>query len=198
MGVLVGDGHQSVVGEGQVAGADQAEALAARDKTAAERLALLDEVGLGYLPLGQPASTLSGGEAQRLKLVTELTKGLQTYQERSHNIAVKNLYLLEEPTIGLHARDNLVLLDTLRKLREKGNTVVVVEHDEAIIRAADHVIDIGPGGQLYPTRVVLDLTVSELEESTRGDQPVRLQHLGVKVARGLHRRHHGRQRGAPP
>lgn len=98
------------------------------------RLAFLENVGLGYLQLSRSAPTLSGGEAQRIRLAAQLGSNLRGV-----------CYILDEPTIGLHARDNQRLLDTLLKLQELGNTVVVVEHDETTIRAAQHVIDIGPG-----------------------------------------------------
>ena len=98
------------------------------------RTAFLCDVGLGYLQLDRAAPTLSGGEAQRIRLAAQLGSNLQGV-----------CYVLDEPTIGLHPRDNDVLLDTLERLRSKGNTLVVVEHDEETIRRADHVIDLGPG-----------------------------------------------------
>ena len=107
---------------------------------------LMVDCGLGYLTLGQSSPTLSGGEAQRLKLVTELTKGLQSYQERSRNIQIKNLYLLEEPTIGLHLSDCEKLIKVLHNLVDQGHTVVVIEHHLDLIAEADYVIEIGPGG----------------------------------------------------
>jgi len=98
------------------------------------RLAFLSDVGLGYLTLDRAAPTLSGGEAQRIRLAAQLGSNLQGV-----------CYVLDEPTIGLHPHDNRILLDTLEALRDKGNTLLVVEHDEDTIRRADHVIDIGPG-----------------------------------------------------
>ncbi|WP_458762900.1 excinuclease ABC subunit UvrA [Cupriavidus basilensis] len=98
------------------------------------RLQFLEEVGLGYLSLDRAAPSLSGGEAQRIRLAAQLGSNLQGV-----------CYVLDEPTIGLHPRDNQILLDALRKLGAKGNTLVVVEHDEDTIRRADHIIDIGPG-----------------------------------------------------
>ena len=98
------------------------------------RLAFLEEVGLDYLTLDRASGTLSGGEAQRIRLATQLGAGLSGV-----------IYVLDEPSIGLHAADTGRLIRALTRLRDLGNTVVVVEHDEDIIRAADHVIDIGPG-----------------------------------------------------
>src|SRR5690606_12056226 len=98
------------------------------------RLAFLADVGLGYLALERAAPTLSGGEAQRIRLAAQLGSNLQGV-----------CYVLDEPTIGLHPHDNRILLDTLEALRDKGRTLLVVEHDEDTIRRADHVIDIGPG-----------------------------------------------------
>ncbi|WP_199030579.1 excinuclease ABC subunit UvrA [Ralstonia sp. ASV6] len=112
------------------------EADIARDVVAEihSRLSFLEEVGLGYLSLDRAAPSLSGGEAQRIRLAAQLGSNLQGV-----------CYVLDEPTIGLHPRDNQILLDALRKLGDKGNTLVVVEHDEDTIRRADHIIDIGPG-----------------------------------------------------
>ena len=121
------------------------EAAIARDVLAelVSRLDFLCEVGLGYLRLDRAAPTLSGGEAQRIRLAAQLGSNLRGV-----------CYILDEPTIGLHARDNAMLLDTLRALRAKGNTVVVVEHDEETIRSAEHVIDLGPGAGVHGGRVV--------------------------------------------
>jgi excinuclease ABC subunit A len=110
-------------------------------------LALLCETGLGYLKLGQPSPTLSGGEAQRLKLVSELTRGLGrtlTTRLRQNREAKSTLYLLEEPTIGLHMADVADLLKVLHRLVDEGNTVIVVEHNISLIADADYVVDIGP------------------------------------------------------
>jgi excinuclease ABC subunit A len=116
------------------------------------RLEFLEEVGLGYLTLDRGAPTLSGGEAQRIRLAAQLGSNLQGV-----------CYVLDEPTIGLHARDNQILLNALHKLGDKGNTLVVVEHDEDTIRRADHIIDIGPsagkrGGHLVAQGSVADIT----------------------------------------
>ncbi len=115
------------------------------------RLEFLQEVGLGYLSLDRAAPTLSGGEAQRIRLAAQLGSNLQGV-----------CYVLDEPTIGLHPRDNRMLLDTLSRLEGKGNTIVVVEHDEDTIRRADHVIDLGPGAGVRGGRVVAEGTVDEL------------------------------------
>jgi excinuclease ABC subunit A len=107
---------------------------------------LMVDCGLGYLTLGQSSPTLSGGEAQRLKLVTELTKGLQSYKERSRGIAIRNLYLLEEPTIGLHLSDCEKLIKVLHNLVDQGHTVVVIEHHLDLLAEADYILELGPGG----------------------------------------------------
>ena len=117
----------------------------------ASRLGFLADVGLGYLALDRSAPTLSGGEAQRIRLAAQLGSNLRGV-----------CYILDEPTIGLHPRDNRVLLDTLAKLEAKGNTLVVVEHDEDTIRRADHVIDLGPGAGSRGGTVVAQGTAVEL------------------------------------
>lgn len=118
------------------------------------RLAFLEDVGLGYLALSRSAPTLSGGEAQRIRLAAQLGSNLQGV-----------CYILDEPTIGLHPRDNRILLDTLDKLAAKGNSLVVVEHDEETIRRADHVIDLGPGAGSRGGHVVAAGTATQLELS---------------------------------
>jgi excinuclease ABC subunit A len=115
------------------------------------RLSFLREVGLGYLTLDRSAPSLSGGEAQRIRLASQLGSNLRGV-----------CYILDEPTIGLHARDNGMLLDALNRLKTKGNTIVVVEHDEETIRHADHVIDLGPGGGVRGGRLVAFGTPSEI------------------------------------
>jgi excinuclease ABC subunit A len=115
------------------------------------RLEFLEDVGLGYLTLDRAAPTLSGGEAQRIRLAAQLGSNLQGV-----------CYVLDEPTIGLHPRDNGVLLKALAKLGDKGNTLVVVEHDEDTIRRADHLIDIGPGAGKRGGRLVAEGSVAEL------------------------------------
>ncbi len=107
---------------------------------------LMVDCGLGYLTLGQSSPTLSGGEAQRLKLVTELAHGLASYKERSRGVAVKNLYLLEEPTIGLHLSDCEKLIKVLHSLVDQGHTVVVIEHHLDLLAEADYIVELGPDG----------------------------------------------------
>lgn len=124
------------------------------------RLEFLEEVGLGYLTLDRGAPTLSGGEAQRIRLAAQLGSNLQGV-----------CYVLDEPTIGLHARDNQILLNALHKLGDKGNTLVVVEHDEDTIRRADHVIDIGPSAGIRGGRLVAEGSVQDImdaEDSVTG------------------------------
>ncbi|MEJ2745211.1 MAG: excinuclease ABC subunit UvrA [bacterium] len=116
-----------------------------------DRLGFLEYVGLDYLTLDRESSTLSGGEGQRTRLATQIGSGL-----------VGVLYVLDEPSIGLHLRDNERLLQTLLRLRDRGNTVVVIEHDEATIRAADHVVDLGPGAGVHGGRVVADGSVERV------------------------------------
>jgi excinuclease ABC subunit A len=129
------------------------DAEIARDVVAeiAGRLRFLESVGLGYLTLDRAAPTLSGGEAQRIRLAAQLGSNLQGV-----------CYVLDEPTIGLHPRDNGILLGALKALGDKGNTLVVVEHDEDTIRAAEHVIDIGPGAGKRGGELVAQGTVAEL------------------------------------
>ena len=107
---------------------------------------LMVDCGLGYLTLGQSSPTLSGGEAQRLKLVTELSAGLATYRERSRGTPPRNLYLLEEPTIGLHLSDCEKLIRVLHSLVDQGHTVVVIEHHLDLLLEADYIIELGPVG----------------------------------------------------
>ncbi|MCD6520157.1 MAG: excinuclease ABC subunit UvrA, partial [Anaerolineae bacterium] len=115
------------------------------------RLHFLEDVGLHYLTLDRPAATLSGGEAQRIRLATQIGSQL-----------VGVLYILDEPSIGLHQRDNRRLIETLLRLRDLGNTVLVVEHDEETIRAADHIIDLGPGAGEHGGYVVCQGTVEDI------------------------------------
>src|SRR5205823_7714662 len=115
------------------------------------RLQFLIEVGLGYLTLNRESGTLSGGEAQRIRLATQIGSGLAGV-----------LYVLDEPSIGLHQRDNARLLGTLRRLRDLGNSVIVVEHDEETIRAADHILDLGPGAGPRGGEIVAEGTLDDI------------------------------------
>jgi len=123
-------------------------------KEVRSRLDFLEKVGLGYLTLSRRAGTLSGGEAQRIRLATQIGSNLTGV-----------LYVLDEPTIGLHQRDNRKLIDTLKKLRDMGNTLIVVEHDEETIRQADYVVDMGPGAGLHGGEVVAEGTPDEIERN---------------------------------
>jgi excinuclease ABC subunit A len=116
-----------------------------------ERLRFLVDVGLDYLTLGRASGTLSGGESQRIRLASQIGSGLTGV-----------LYVLDEPSIGLHQRDNARLLETLKRLRDLGNTVIVVEHDEDAIRTADYVLDIGPGAGIHGGHIVAQGTVADL------------------------------------
>lgn len=118
------------------------------------RLGFLNEVGLNYLTLNRSAETLSGGEAQRIRLASQIGSGL-----------VGVMYILDEPSIGLHQRDNTRLLKTLTHLRDLGNTVIVVEHDEEAILEADHVVDIGPGAGVHGGRIIAEGTPDDIKNS---------------------------------
>jgi len=119
-----------------------------------ERLAFLMDVGLGYLSLGRGAASLSGGESQRIRLATQIGSKL-----------VNVLYILDEPSIGLHQRDNIRLIDSLRQLRDSGNSVIVVEHDEEMILSADHVVDMGPKAGRHGGQIVATGTPKEIAQS---------------------------------
>jgi excinuclease ABC subunit A len=121
-----------------------------------ERLGFLVDVGLNYLTLSRSAGTLSGGEAQRIRLASQVGSGL-----------VGVLYVLDEPSIGLHQRDNRRLLNTLARLRDLGNTLIVVEHDEETIRTADHVVDVGPGAGVGGGEIVAQGSVADIEAAER-------------------------------
>jgi excinuclease ABC subunit A len=120
-----------------------------------ERLGFLDNVGLDYLNLDRTSGTLSGGESQRIRLASQIGSGLSGV-----------LYVLDEPSIGLHQRDNDRLLQTLKRLRDLGNTVIVVEHDEDAIRAADHIVDLGPGAGVHGGKVVAQGSLDEILKAT--------------------------------
>jgi len=121
-----------------------------------QRLGFLSDVGLDYLSLNRSAETLSGGEAQRIRLASQIGSGL-----------VGVMYILDEPSIGLHQRDNKRLLNTLTHLRDIGNTVIVVEHDEEAIMAADHVIDLGPGAGVHGGQIVAEGTPDDIKNSAQ-------------------------------
>ncbi len=132
-----------------------------------ERLRFLDHVGLGYLSLGRPTETLSGGEAQRIRLAAQLGSNLSGV-----------LYVLDEPSIGLHARDNDRLIETLVALREKGNTLLVVEHDDELMERADHIIDLGPGAGIHGGTLLASGTPPEIKQSASSL-------TGLFLARGI-------------
>jgi excinuclease ABC subunit A len=123
-------------------------------KEIVERLRFLKDVGLGYLTLDRNARTLAGGEAQRIRLATQIGSGLMGC-----------LYVLDEPSIGLHQRDNRKLIATLKRLRDLGNTVLVVEHDEETMLEADHLIELGPGAGEHGGEIVAQGTVEEFLQS---------------------------------
>ncbi|MFT5066443.1 MAG: excinuclease ABC subunit A [Yoonia sp.] len=140
-----------------------------------ERLGFLNNVGLDYLSLSRNSGTLSGGESQRIRLASQIGSGLQGV-----------LYVLDEPSIGLHQRDNDRLLTTLKNLRDQGNTVIVVEHDEEAIREADYVFDIGPGAGVHGGRVVSEGTPAEImadENSITGQYLVGAREIAVPIKR---------------
>jgi excinuclease ABC subunit A len=129
----------------------QAEIAARVLKEIRERLKFLEDVGLEYLTLARASGTLSGGESQRIRLASQIGSGLTGV-----------LYVLDEPSIGLHQRDNARLLETLKRLRDLGNTVIVVEHDEDAIRVADHVLDIGPGAGVHGGKIIAQGTPDDI------------------------------------
>ena len=121
-------------------------------KEISQRLEFLINVGLDYLTLDRSAITLSGGEAQRIRLATQIGSQLMGV-----------LYVLDEPSIGLHSRDNKRLLDTLKKLRDIGNSILVVEHDKEMIMAADHIIDVGPGAGIHGGQIIAQGTAEAIK-----------------------------------
>jgi excinuclease ABC subunit A len=140
---------------------DQALPLLENFPAIANKLRTLQDVGLGYIELGQSATTLSGGEAQRVKLAKEL----------SRRGTGRTIYILDEPTTGLHFEDTRKLLDVLNKLVDQGNTIVVIEHNLDVIKFADHVIDLGPEGGVGGGRIIAEGTpevVAEREGSATG------------------------------
>lgn len=143
-----------------------------------ERLKFLKDVGLDYITLNRSSGSLSGGEAQRIRLATQIGSGL-----------VGVLYILDEPSIGLHQRDNARLIETLKKLRDIGNTLIVVEHDEETINSADHVIDIGPGAGEHGGRVISEGTPQEISgdpNSITGKYLSREETIPVPATRKQH------------
>ncbi|MGB1271053.1 MAG: excinuclease ABC subunit UvrA, partial [Endozoicomonas sp.] len=144
-------------------------------KEIGDRLSFLVNVGLNYLTLDRSADTLSGGEAQRIRLASQIGAGL-----------VGVMYILDEPSIGLHQRDNERLLNTLTRLRDLGNTVIVVEHDEDAIRSADHVIDIGPGAGVHGGNIIAQGTPAQImdsQESLTGQYLAGIRNIEVPSAR---------------
>ena len=121
-----------------------------------DRLGFLQSVGLEYLTLSRASGTLSGGESQRIRLATQIGSSLMGV-----------LYILDEPSIGLHQRDNDKLLDTLKQLRDVGNTLIVVEHDEDTMYAADHIVDIGPGAGVHGGEIIFQGTVEDMCKAER-------------------------------
>src|SRR3989339_1296135 len=121
-----------------------------------KRLRNLLDVGLYYLSLDRSVHTLSGGEAQRVRLSTQLSTGLTGV-----------IYILDEPSIGLHPKDNDKLIDTLKTLRDQGNTVIVVEHDKAMIEAADYVVDVGPGAGEYGGEIIAYGTPAQIKKNPK-------------------------------
>ncbi|NIJ34024.1 excinuclease ABC subunit UvrA [Sphingomonas oligoaromativorans] len=155
---------------------DQQKQIAERIlKEIVERLGFLDNVGLDYLNLDRTSGTLSGGESQRIRLASQIGSGLSGV-----------LYVLDEPSIGLHQRDNDRLLVTLRRLRDLGNTVIVVEHDEDAIRTADHIVDMGPGAGVHGGAVVAEGSLDDIlanENSLTGDYLAGRRAVGVPSER---------------
>jgi excinuclease ABC subunit A len=177
LGVTVDGRNLFELGELSIAKAAEALEgleLSERDRMIAEgvvkevnaRLKFLLDVGLDYLSLNRSSATLAGGEAQRIRLASQIGSGL-----------VGVLYVLDEPSIGLHQRDNQRLLTTLRRLRDLGNTVIVVEHDEETIRTADQVVDIGPGAGEHGGEIVASGSVAKL---TREKRSITGQYLSGK------------------
>ncbi len=135
-----------------------------------KKLKIMQEIGLGYIKLGQPSSTLSGGENQRVKLATELGK----------RDTGKTLFVLDEPTTGLHFEDIKVLLSVLNRLVEKGNTVLVIEHNLDVVKCADHIVDMGPEGGKNGGRIIAEGTPEEVAECDSPTAPFLRQELGIE------------------
>ena len=135
------------------------------------KIKTIQDVGLGYIKLGQPSTTLSGGESQRVKLATELSK----------RDTGKTLYILDEPTTGLHFEDIRILMDVLQKLVDRGNTVIVIEHNLDVIKLADHIIDIGPEGGCNGGQILSTGTPEQVAKSKKGFTP--------RFLRNVHKKH---------
>ena len=134
------------------------------------KIKTIQDVGLGYIKLGQPSTTLSGGESQRVKLAAELSK----------KDTGKTVYILDEPTTGLHFEDIRILMQVLRKLVDRGNTVIIIEHNLDVITQADHIIDMGPEGGRNGGTILSTGTPEEVALSTKGYTPRFLrQELGL-------------------
>ena len=125
------------------------------------KIKTLQDVGLGYIKLGQSSTTLSGGESQRVKLATELAK----------RDTGKTLYILDEPTTGLHFEDIRILMDVLQKLTDRGNTVIIIEHNLDVIKLADYIIDVGPEGGRGGGTILTTGTPEEIAKSKLGYTP---------------------------
>jgi len=153
-----------------------------------ERLGFLNNVGLDYLNLDRTSGTLSGGESQRIRLASQIGSGLSGV-----------LYVLDEPSIGLHQRDNDMLLETLKRLRDLGNTVIVVEHDEDAIRTADHIVDLGPGAGVHGGWIVAEGTLKDIlasEKSLTGQYLKGTRRIAVPRTRRKGNGHHVTVHGA--
>ena len=125
------------------------------------KIKTLQDVGLGYIKLGQSSTTLSGGESQRVKLATELAK----------KDTGKTLYILDEPTTGLHFEDIRILMDVLQKLTDRGNTVIIIEHNMDVIKLADYIIDVGPEGGRNGGTILATGTPEDIVKSDKGYTP---------------------------
>ncbi|MBI2484683.1 excinuclease ABC subunit UvrA [Candidatus Uhrbacteria bacterium] len=154
---------------------DQKQIFETVQKDVLERLRHMNQVGLGYLTLDRSAISLSGGESQRMRLATQLSASLSGI-----------IYILDEPSIGLHPRDNDALIETMKTLRDAGNTVLVVEHDAAMMRAADHIIDVGPGAGEYGGEIVAKGTSAEIK---RKKESLTGQYLAGKKTVGFPKRY---------
>ena len=148
---------------------NQAVEFFANVPTILKKIKTLQEIGLGYIKLGQPSSTLSGGENQRVKLATELAK-----KDTGHT-----LFILDEPTTGLHFEDIKTLMVLLQKLVDRGNTVLVIEHNLDVIKSADHVIDMGPGGGRRGGEILATGTPEQIARTESPTAPYLREELGL-------------------